>query len=77
MEIDQNCYACATMRHSCDCDEGKDALLHKLQEEADEWEEVPEEDLWEDGEISQNTCMIKIFDRVCCIGDWKLMRRKE
>ena len=30
----------------------------------DNWERVPDEDLWEDGEISQNTCMIKIFDKV-------------
>ena len=45
--------------------------------EHEKWEDVPDEDLWEDGEISQNTCMIKIFDRVCCKGDWKLMRRKD
>jgi len=41
------------------------------------WEEVPDEDLWEDGEISQNTCMIKIFDKVCCKGEWILLRRKN
>ena len=40
-------------------------------------EEVPQEDLWEDGEISQNTCMIKIFDKVCCKGDWVIIRRKK
>ena len=78
MEIDQNCYACATMRHSCDCDEEKDALLHKLQEEADEWEEVPDEDLWEDGEIRHKD---EVFDKInyhlFVEGDWKLMRRKE
>ena len=45
--------------------------------EHEKWEDVPDEDLWEDGEISQNTCMIKIFDRVFCKGDWKLMRRKD
>ena len=77
MEIDQNCYACATMRHSCDCDEGKDALLHKLQEETDEWEEVPQEDLWEDGEISMTLVRDKILQHVLQIGDWKLMRRKD
>ena len=41
------------------------------------WERVPDEDLWEDGEISQNTCMIKIFDKVCCKGEWILLRRKN
>ena len=40
-----------------------------------QFEEILDEDLWEDGEISQNTCMIKIFERVCCKGDWKLIRR--
>ena len=43
----------------------------------DNWERVPDEDLWEDGEISQNTCMIKIFDKVCCKGEWILLRRKK
>ena len=40
-----------------------------------QFERIEDEDLWEDGEISQNTCMIKIFDRVCCKGDWILIRR--
>ena len=51
--------------------------LDNLEEQLYMWEEVPDEDLWEDGEISQNTCMIKIFERVCSKGDWKLMRRKD
>ena len=40
-----------------------------------DWEEVPQEDLWEDGEISNNTCMIKIYNNVVADGKWKLMRR--
>ena len=41
------------------------------------WELVPEEDLWEDGEISNNTCMIKIYNEVVVEGNWKLIRRKD
>jgi hypothetical protein len=40
-----------------------------------DWEEVPQEDLWEDGEISNNTCMIKIYNNVVADGKWKLIRR--
>ena len=43
----------------------------------DEWEEVPTEDLWEDGEISRFRCMIKIFKNVVEQGDWKVVRRRE
>ena len=42
-----------------------------------DWEEVPQEDLWEDGEISNNTCMIKIYNNVVADGKWKLIRRKD
>ena len=41
------------------------------------WEEVPDEDLWEDGEISNNTCMIKIYNNVVADGKWRIIRRKE
>ena len=39
-----------------------------------DWEEVPQEDLWEDSEISNNTCMIKIYNNVVVEGKWKLIR---
>ena len=55
----------------------KDALLHKLQDEADKWEEVPDEDLWQDGEIGAKEVSEIIFQRVVNPGDWKLMRRKD
>ena len=42
-----------------------------------DWEEVPDEVLWEDGEISNNTCMIKIYNNVVADGKWKLIRRKN
>ena len=54
-----------------------DALLHKLQDEADKWEEVPDEDLWQDGELNSNQVMDLIYTRVIQEGNWKLMRRKN
>ena len=55
----------------------KDALLHKLQDEADKWEEVPDEDLWQDGEIGAKEVSEIIFQRVVNTGDWKLIRRRD
>tara|TARA_R100000700_G_C3172117_1_gene146670 strand:- start:973 stop:1134 length:162 start_codon:yes stop_codon:yes gene_type:complete len=41
------------------------------------WEEVPDEDLWEDGEMSKKDVKEEIFWRVITMGDWKLIRRKN
>ena len=42
------------------------------------WEEVPEEDLWEDGEINnQKELMDKIEHHLLITGKWKLIRRKQ
>ena len=41
------------------------------------WEEIPDEDLWEDGELSFRQVALKIYDKVCCEGNWKLLRRKN
>ena len=43
----------------------------------DEWEEVPAEDLWEDGELSFRNVAMKLYDKVCCEGNWKVVRRRE
>ena len=43
----------------------------------DEWEEVPTEDLWEDGEISFKQVALKLYDRVCILGDWKIVRKRR
>ncbi len=43
----------------------------------DKWEEVPKEDLWEDGELSDIDVHFKIIDKVLYLGDWKLIRRTE
>ena len=42
-----------------------------------EWEEVPTEDLWEDGELTFKEVALKIYDKVCCEGNWKILRRKN
>ena len=54
-----------------------DALLHKLQDEADKWEEIPDEDLWEDGELKLREVFGKINYHLFVEGNWKLMRRKD
>lgn len=42
------------------------------------WEEIPQEDLWEDGEIREgHSLAIKIYERVIMEGDWKLIRRRN
>ena len=40
-----------------------------------DWEEIPDEDLWEDGELSPGEVHYKIIKHVIQLGDWKLMRR--
>ena len=41
----------------------------------DNWEEVPDEDLWQDGEItSVLDLMQEIEQRLLVTGDWKLIR---
>ena len=40
------------------------------------WEEVPDEDLWEDGELGVDGVKSKIF-RMLHFGKYKLIRRKS
>ena len=40
-----------------------------------QFEEILDEDLWEDGELSVLDVMHKIEHRVLVTGDWKLIRR--
>jgi len=60
----------------------KDALIHKLQTEVDRlvnenfpYEEIPNEEMWEDGEINGVMVREKIIHHVLEIGDWILVRR--
>ncbi len=41
------------------------------------WEEVPDEDLWEDGELESLDVKNKIYLAVVKLGNWKLIRRKD
>lgn len=41
------------------------------------WEEIPDEDLWEDGEMSKKDVKEEIFWRVVTMGDWKLIRKAQ
>ena len=42
-----------------------------------EWEEIPDEDLWEDGELNSEQLKEKIYQEVVRQGEWKLIRRTE
>ena len=42
-----------------------------------DWEEVPDEDLWQDGELNSEHVMYIIYHRVVKLGTWKLIRRKD
>ena len=42
------------------------------------YEEIPDEELWEDGEIQgQDQMMRKLYYRVCVQGNWAICRRIE
>ena len=43
----------------------------------DNWEEVPDEDLWQDGEIKYPEIKDIISHQVIKQGEWKLIRRIE
>tara|TARA_R110002012_G_scaffold37090_1_gene104262 strand:+ start:6250 stop:6477 length:228 start_codon:yes stop_codon:yes gene_type:complete len=43
----------------------------------DEYEEVPTEELWEDGELNFKQIALKLYDRVCILGDWKIVRKRR
>ena len=40
----------------------------------DNWEEVPQEDLWEDGELNSDQVKEKIYQEVIRQSEWKLIR---
>tara|TARA_R100000458_G_C8172465_1_gene172420 strand:+ start:184 stop:489 length:306 start_codon:yes stop_codon:yes gene_type:complete len=45
------------------------------QDQSYHWEEVPQEDLWEDGELNEYTVIEKVYQKIVREGDWKLIRR--
>jgi len=44
--------------------------------DSDKWEEVPEEDLWEDGELYDTDVKNKIM-KMMYLGKYKLIREKS
>ena len=38
-------------------------------------EEIPEEELWEDGELRARQIGEKLFARIIVSGEWKIIRR--
>ena len=40
-------------------------------------EEIPDEELWEDGELASNEVQFKIIKHVMQIGDWILVRKVD
>tara|TARA_R100000988_G_C3869773_1_gene103219 strand:+ start:156 stop:347 length:192 start_codon:yes stop_codon:yes gene_type:complete len=42
-----------------------------------DWEEVPDEDLWQDGEIKYPEIKDIIYHQVIKQGVWKIIRRKD
>lgn len=42
---------------------------------SEQFEEILDEDLWEDGELDSAQVQYKIIRHVLQIGDWKLIRR--
>tara|TARA_R110002012_G_scaffold194163_3_gene361979 strand:- start:1954 stop:2121 length:168 start_codon:yes stop_codon:yes gene_type:complete len=52
-------------------------LAKDIEGEITDWEEVPKEDLWEDGELGAIDVSQKLFQRIVNTGEWKLIRRKE
>ena len=43
----------------------------------DNWEEIPDEDLWEDGELDSEQVKEKLYQEVIRQGEWKIIRRIE
>lgn len=40
----------------------------------DNWEEIPTEDLWEDGEINSEQLKEKLYQEIIRQGVWKIIR---
>tara|TARA_Y100000593_G_C4124814_1_gene244441 strand:- start:209 stop:394 length:186 start_codon:yes stop_codon:yes gene_type:complete len=52
----------------------------KIYEEAEWeeiWEKIPDEELWEDGEINEFQVKYKVINEVFNTGDWILIRKTE
>ena len=52
-----------------------EVLKSRTTGEVNLWEEVPSEDLWEDGELDSNEVKDKLYHEVVRQGEWKVVRR--
>jgi len=50
-------------------------IFNNIHHNSPTWEEVPDEDLWEDGEVGYDDVLDKIEERVFNTGEWTLIRR--
>ena len=48
-------------------------IIHHIKQA--DWEEIPQEDLWEDGELNAIEVQQKIINHTMHKGDWILVRR--
>jgi hypothetical protein len=48
-------------------------IIHNIKEA--DWEEIPQEEIWEDGELNTVQVQHKIVSHVIQEGDWILVRR--
>ena len=39
------------------------------------WEVIPDEDLWQDGELNSNQLMDLLYIRIIQEGEWKVIRK--
>ena len=56
----------------------KEKALKEIEEyyNLNNWEEVPDEDLWQDGELNSNQLMDLLYIRIIQEGKWRVLRRK-
>ena len=46
-------------------------------EDYNDYEEIPDEELEEDGELNPKGVALKLYNRICRRGDWIVMRKKD
>ena len=56
----------------------KEKALKEIEEYYDlnNWEEVPGEELYEDGELDGNAVRRKLYRQICVEGNYRVIRRK-
>ena len=56
----------------------KEKALKEIEEyyNLNNWEAVPDEDLWQDGELNSNQLMDLLYIRIIQEGKWRVVRRK-